>query len=187
MGGGSRVWVFAGGVEFRVGERERILALVSVFVSEAGVLLLESSVLSLLRLVHCRGARSWGLRVGSVVLHWSVSPRLAGRVLVRRVPHSVELHWLAVHARGFVQSSQMRMPKSRNYSRCSLSTLRGCPAWHLVRWPKRPGIVSKGLDPRHQWHLRTSFQLNGSSSWDVVWAALGLLLVVCVLGACGGW
>ena len=69
MGGGSRVWVFAGGVEFRVGERERILALVSAFVSEAGVLLLESSVLSLLRVVHCRGARSWGLRVGSVVPH----------------------------------------------------------------------------------------------------------------------
>ena len=66
MGGGSRVWVFAEGVEFRVGERERILALVSVFVSEAGVLLLESSALSLF---HCRGARSWGLRVGSAVLH----------------------------------------------------------------------------------------------------------------------
>ena len=69
MGGESRVWVFAGGMEFRVGDRERIRALVSAFVSEAGVLLLESSVMSLLRVVHCRGARSWGLREGSVVLH----------------------------------------------------------------------------------------------------------------------
>ena len=168
MGGGSRVWVLAGGMEFRVGERERILDLAFVFVSDVGALLVGSSVLSPLRGIHCRGARSWGLRVGSVVLHWSVSPRLAGRVLVRRVPHDVELHWLAVHVRGFVQSSQMRMPRSRNCSRCSLSILRGCPAWHLVRWPKRPGTVSKGLDPRHQWHLRTSFQLNGSSSLSVV-------------------
>ena len=47
--------------------------------------------------------------------------------------------------------------------------------------------MSKGLDPRHQWHLRTFIPLDGSSSWDVVWAVLGLLLVVCVLGACGGW
>ena len=76
-----------------MGERERILALAFVLVLEVGVLLEGSSVLSPLRAVHCRGARSWGLRVGSVVLHCSVSPRLAGRVLVRRVPHSVELHW----------------------------------------------------------------------------------------------
>ena len=69
MGGGSRVCVFAGGVEFRVGERERIRALVSVFVSETGVLLLESSAMSLLRVVHCRGAHSWGLREGYAVLH----------------------------------------------------------------------------------------------------------------------
>ena len=31
MGGGSRVWVLAGDAEFRVGERERILDIVSVF------------------------------------------------------------------------------------------------------------------------------------------------------------
>ena len=69
MGGGSRVWVFAGGTALRVGDRERIRALVPTSVSVAGVLLLESSVMSLLRVVHCRGARSWGLREGSVVLH----------------------------------------------------------------------------------------------------------------------
>ena len=69
MGGGSRVWVFAGGMEFRVGERERFLGLVFVCVSDVGVLLVGSSVLSPLRASHCRGARSWGLRVGSVVLH----------------------------------------------------------------------------------------------------------------------
>ena len=69
MGGGSRVCVFAGGMEFRVGDRDRIRALVSTSVSGAGVLLLESSVMSLLRVVHCRGARSWGLREGSAVPH----------------------------------------------------------------------------------------------------------------------
>ena len=69
MGGGSRVCVFAGGVEFRVGDRDRIRALVSKSVSGANVLLLESSVVSLLRVVHCLGARNWGLREGSVVLH----------------------------------------------------------------------------------------------------------------------
>ena len=46
--------------------------------------------------------------------------------------------------------------------------------------------MSKGLDPRHQWHLRTSVQLNGSSSSGVVWSGLGLLVVVRVFGASGG-
>ena len=61
--------VFVGGMEFRVGDRDRIRALVSKSVSGANVLLLESSVVSLLRVVHCLGARNWGLREGSVVLH----------------------------------------------------------------------------------------------------------------------
>ena len=46
--------------------------------------------------------------------------------------------------------------------------------------------MSKGLDPRHQWHLRTSFQLNGSSSSGVGWSGLGLLVVVRAFGAGGG-
>ena len=68
-GGGGLVCVLAGGVAFLVGDRDRARALVSTSASGASVLLLASSVVSPLRVVHCLGARSWGLREGSVVLH----------------------------------------------------------------------------------------------------------------------
>ena len=59
----------------------------------------------------CRRA---GRLAGSVALHRNVSPLLAGLIFVRRIPRSVELHWVAVDVRGLVHFWQILMPIRRS-------------------------------------------------------------------------
>ena len=110
--------------------------------------------------LHGRCCRSCGLVAGSVWFHGSRSPLLAGLVLVRLVPHSVELHWFAVAVRGLVQNSQILIPKIRNCSRCSLSILRDCPEWVLVKCQRRAC------------HLYTIVAENAHSLYLHVWGGL---------------
>ena len=71
--------------------------------------------------VNERVGRRTGRGAGSVALHRMVSPFSASRILVRRIPHSVELHCDAVEVRGLVHCSQIFIPISRNCSMCSVS------------------------------------------------------------------
>ena len=64
--------------------------------------------------------RRAGLCAGSVALHRRVSPRLTNLILVRLMPHSVELHWVAVEVLGLVKFSHTLSPKNLNCSTCSL-------------------------------------------------------------------
>ena len=68
-----------------------------------------------------RVGRRTGRAAGSAALQRMVSPFLASRILVRRIPHSVELHCDAVEVRGLVHWSQIVMPMMRNCSMCAVS------------------------------------------------------------------
>ena len=57
-----------------------------------------------------RVGRNTGRCAGSVALQRIVSPFLAGRILVRRMPRSVELHCVAVEVCGLVRCSQILIP-----------------------------------------------------------------------------
>ena len=97
-----------------------------------------------------RCVRSAGRRLGSVVLHRTTSARFAIRVLVRRGPHSVLLHWVAAVGRGLVQLTKGRMPRSLKCSRCPLSTWSEWPACVLGTREKQPVAVGNGPAPVHQ-------------------------------------
>ena len=90
MGGWLLVWLVVAGCGLRAGERDLVRLWMGSGLCWSGVWAALVGLSGVVLQGRCE--RREGLRAGSLTFQRRVSPRFVGRVLVRRVPRSVELH-----------------------------------------------------------------------------------------------